>query len=311
MLKGSVNKLVIAGIVGVITVPIAASQITNTNLLIKPGVFSKLTTEQLKASKNSRLYLSQDMARTINSDPLFPYRSRPLYSLVGYEYFPTPQLSLGFVAVYTYQKDVFSRPANAVRSDVVARVSGIAPYISYLIKPQWLITAQVGGNIEDYKGTSVNAVGAVNRVRNQVFTPNAGGYVTWISPETKYAATLRGGIYYINQRFRSTIDSNAQFSPTRHFETSAVAFSSRLKYKPDHSFWDAFLHVEAQCRVFAGARPNVWHPDNGRQNLLYQIGPGAHFKLNDTWEIRVLALHTVGFGYTKEERIGVRLRAAI
>jgi len=312
MFKGSIKKLAIFGILSTLTMPAMAAQATNPNLS-KGGAFSKLSAEQLKAHKTMRLYLSQDVARTISSDPLFPYRARPLYSFIGAEYFPIPQISLGFVAVYTHEKDVYSRLQNNItRSDTVANVSGVLPYISYLIKPQWLITAQAGGYVEEYKGTSVSTTGATNRLRNQVFTPHAGAYVTWIGREAMYTGTLRGGIYYTNQRFRSTISSSNQFSPTRHFEVAAAALSSRLKYNPGHgSFWDAFLHIEAQHRIFAGARPNIWHPDNGRQNMLYQFGPGAHFRLNDTWEIRVLALHTVGFGYTKEERIGIRLRAAI
>lgn len=312
MFKGSISKLAIFGILSTLTVPTIATQGTNPNLA-KGGAFSKLSAEQIKAKKNNRIYLSQDAARTISSDPLFPYRARPLYSFVGAEHFPTPQISIGFVAVYTHEKDVYSRPQNnVVSANEVANVSGILPYISYLFKPQWLVTAQAGGYVEEYKGTSVSTTGAINRVRNQVFTPHAGGYLTWIGQEATYSATLRGGIYYTNQRFRSTISSSNQFSPTRHFEASAVALSSRLKYNPGHgSFWDAFLHVEAHRRIFAGARPGVWHPDNGRQNLLYQVGPGVHFRLNETWEVRFLALHTVGFGYSKEERIGIRLRAAI
>lgn len=311
MLKGSINKLAILGILGTLVMPTAAGQATNPSIVFKAGSYSKLSADQLREKKNSRLYLNQDLARTISSDPLYPYRANPLYSFIGYEYFPTPQISVGAVAVYTYEKDVYSRPVNAIRSDTVSNVSGILPYISYLIKPQWLITAQVGGYIEDNKTTTVTTTGT-NRTRIQVFTSHAGGYVTWIGPDTMYSATVRSGIYYTNQRYRSVIYSNGRFSPTRHFESSAVALSSRLKYKPDqHSFWDAFLHIEAQFRVFAGSRPFMWHQDNGRQNLLYQVGPGVHFRLNDTWEIRLLALHTVGFGYAKEERIGIRLRAVI
>ncbi len=311
MLKGSINKLAILGILSTMAIPAAATQPINPNVIFKVGSYSKLSAEQLREKKNSRLYLSQDMSRTISSDPISPYRSRPLYSFIGYEHFPTPQISLGVIALYIYQKDVYSRPLNATSSNVVATSSGILPYISYLFKPQWLITAQVGGYIEDYKGTSVSPTGTT-RIRNQVFQPHAGGYVTWIGPDTMYNTTVRGGIYYSNQRFRSTIDSNGRFSPTRHFEASSVALSSRLKYRPEqHSSWDAFLQLEAQCRIFAGARPGIWRPDNGRQSLLYQVGPGAHFRLDDTWEIRVLALHIVGFGYVKEERIGIRLRAVI
>jgi hypothetical protein len=312
MFKRLIKNLPILGVLCSLIAPINAGQPVNPNIIYKPTIFSKLSAEQIKAKKNSRLYLSQDAARTISSDPLFPYRARPLYSFIGFEHFPTPQLSLGFVAVYTHEKDVYSRNQNnTVSANTVANVSGVLPYISYLIKPQWLITAQAGGYIEEYKGTTISTTGATNRLRNQVFTPHAGGYVTWIGPEATYGVTVRGGAYYTNQRFRRTIDSSGTFSPTRHFEASAVALSSRLKYNPENTFWNAFLHVEAQFRIFAGARPNIWYPDNGRQNLLYQVGPGAHFKLNETWEVRLLALHTVGFGYAKEERIGIRLRAAI
>jgi hypothetical protein len=312
MFKGSIKKLPLLGMLCTLTTPTIAGQPINPNIIYKPTIFSKLSAEQIKAKKNSRLYLSQDVARTISSDPLFPYRARPLYSFIGFEHFPTPQLSLGFVTVYTHEKDVYSRNQNNVaNSNTVVNVSGILPYISYLVKPQWLVTAQAGGYIEEYKGTSTSTTGESNRLRNQVFTPHAGGYVTWIGPESTYEVTLRGGAYYTNQRYRSTIDSVGRFSPTRHFEASAVALSSRLKYNPENTFWNAFLHIEGQCRIFAGSRPGVWHQDNGRQNLFYQVGPGAHFKLNETWEVRLLALHTVGFGYTKEERIGIRLRAAI
>lgn len=312
MFKGSISKLSILGILSSLAMPITAAQPTTPNMIYKPTTFSKLSAAQLKAHKSSRIYLSQDVARTISSDPLFPYRARPLYSFIGFEHFPNPQLSLGLVAVYTHEKDVYSRPQNnTVRANTVANVSGILPYISYLFKPQWLATIQAGGYVEEYKGTSVSTTGATTRVRNQVFSPHAGAYVTWIGPDYKYSATLRGGAYYNNQRFRSTIDNFGTFNVTRHFEVAATSISTRLKYKPDNPFWDAFLHAEAQFRVFAGARPGIYHPDNGRQNLLYQVGPGAHFRLNDTWEVRLLALHTVGFGYTKEQRIGIRLRAAI
>jgi hypothetical protein len=148
MVKGSIKKLPILGILSALSMPTIAGQPANPTINFKPTVFSKLSAEQLKAKKSSRLYLSQDMARTISSDPLFPYRARPLYSFFGFEHFYTPQLSLGFVAVYTHEKDVYSRNQNnVINANTVSNVSGLLPYISYLIKPQWLLTAQAGAYI--------------------------------------------------------------------------------------------------------------------------------------------------------------------
>lgn len=276
----------------------------------QPGIYSILTHEQLKKHKKHRLFLNQDVAHTVDSDPIFPYHANPIYSFIGYEYFFTPAFSLGAVLDYTHEKDRYTRNTNGViKSDTVANVSGFLPYVNYLVNRTWLLTAQVGGYIESYKDTEVTPNGTI-RSREQVFTPNAEGYITWIGPDKKFTASVRGGLYYSNQRFRSLIDSTGAFFPTRHFESAAVALSARIKYYPDDERWNAFLHVESDYRFFAGARPGVLSPDNARNTMLYQVGPGVHYKINDTWELRVLALHTIGFGYGKEERIGIRLRAA-
>jgi hypothetical protein len=273
--------------------------------------YSILTREQVKERKRHRVFISQDIAHTVDSDPVFPYHANPLYSFAGYEYFYNPAFSIGAILTYTHEKDKYTKDSpGIVKSDTVANVSGFAPYVNYSLNETWLLTGQIGGYIEDYKDTSFTTAGGIIKSRNQVFTPAAEGYVTWIGPDTTYTASVRAGVYYTNQRFRSLIDSTGAFFATRHFEAAATSVSARLKYFPDHDRWNAFLHVETDYRFFAGARPGVLKPDNGRNTMLYQVGPGIHYKIDNTWELRLMALHTIGFGYGKEERIGIRLRAA-
>lgn len=294
----------------------AVAEVPSANVFSPPanieqrGNYSILSKEQVKEKRNKRFFINQDVAHTNDTDPIQPYKANPLYSFIGGEYFFTPEFSLGAVLTYTYEKDRFSNlPVGQISSNEVDNVTGLLPYINYLATPSWLLTVQAGGYVEDYKETTVTTSGTV-LTRNQVFTPDVEGYATWIGPDQKYTASVRAGAYYVNQRFRSVIDSTGFFYQTRHFESAAVAASARLKYFPDDTFWNVFLHLEADYRIFAGARPDIYNPNGLRQNLLWQVGPGVHFKLNETWELRVLALHTVGFGYGKEERIGIRLRAA-
>jgi len=275
------------------------------------GVYSILNHEQLKEKKKNRFFINQDVAHTVDSDPIFPYHANPLYSFVGIEHFLTSAFSIGAVISYTYEKDTYTRNSPGVlRANTIENVTGFLPYINYLVNPTWLLTAQIGGYIEQDKDTQVNTDGTITRTNSQVFTPDAEAYVTWIGPDTKWTASVRTGVYYVNQRFRSIIDSTGAFFPTRHFESAAAAISARIKYYPDDTFWNAFLQLETDWRFFEGARPGVFHPDNARNTMQYIVGPGIHFKLNETWELRVMALHTIGFGYGKEERIGIRLRAA-
>lgn len=284
----------------------------NINTSISPGSYSILNKEQLKEQKRWRIFANQDLARTIDSDPQFPYRSRPLYSFLGAEYFFSPRFSLGCVVAYTHEKDVYSRNLPGIlSSNTLINTGGILPYINYMVSPTWLLTAQISGYSENYKNTLVVADGTRFTTVSQVFTPNAEAYATWLGPDTRFTASIRAGVFYNNQRFRSIYDSNGGFYPTRHFESAATAASVRFKYFPDNPHWNVFLHAESAFRFFAAARPGVYRPDSRRQNQAFQVGPGVHFKLNDTWEFRVLALHTDGFGYGKEERIGFRIRAAI
>lgn len=315
MFKKSAGMLATLGLFCGMTLPTIAvgssSAMSTSTISAQPGIYSILNNEQLKENKNKRFFMNQDVAHTVCSDPVFPYHANPLYSFIGYEHFFTYAFSVGAVLTYTHEKDTFTKNLPGVaRSNTVGNVSGFLPYVNYLVNRSWLLTGQVGGYIEDYKSTQVNTDGSTILTRNQVFTPNAEGYVTWIGPDNKFTASIRGGFYYENQRFRSVIDSTGEFFPVRHFESGAVAASARLKYYPDDTFWNAFLHIETDWRFFASARPDVSHPDNAMNNMLYQFGPGMHFKINDTWEVRVLALHTIGFDYGKEERIGIRLRAA-
>lgn len=316
MFMRPVKALATLGIFCGMTLATTAGQIStpsiNVNQSVSPGIYSILNKEQLQEHKKWRIYANQDVARTIDSDPQFPYRSRPLYSFVGAEYFYSPRFSLGCVVVYAHQKDVYSRTLPGILSqNVLVNSGGILPYANYMVSPSWLLTAQIGGYSENYKSTSMVADGTKYTAVSQVFTPNAEAYVTWLGPDTMYTASVRAGVIYNNQRFRSIYDSSGNFFPTRHFETGAAAASVRLKYHPHNPRWNVFLHAETAFRFFAGARPGVYHPDSRRQNQMFQVGPGVHFKLNHIWELRILALHTDGFGYGKEERIGVRLRAAI
>lgn len=313
MFKGSINRLATIGIVCSSMVGATAAP-NPTPTLATPlsfnstntQIFSKLSASQLKDKVSSRYYLSQDVGRNIDSTPNFPGRSWPSYSFVGYEHFPSAKLSYGFVLPYTYEKTLYSRtPGNTVSTTF-----SILPYISYLVTPSWLVTASVQGGIENYKSEYTNTNPAY-RSNLQVFTHAAAAYATWIAPHNTFTYTLRGGMVYTNQRFRSTIDNFGNLRPTRHFENTAVSISSRLKYFPNNDVWNAFIHVQADVRVHHTQRPFVYQPESGKQNTLFQFGPGLHYNINKVWELRFMALHTIGFGWNKENRIGIRLRAAI
>ena len=311
MLKGSKRKLAAFGITCTMMIMTAApSSGTQQSSLGQGGTapsLSKLTQEQLSHHVSSRYYVSQDFARTINRDPLSPGRSYPSYTYLGYEHFPHSELSYGLVIPIVYEKFNFSR----FRGHSTDKNLGILPYFSYLVDPNWLVTGEVGMSLEDYNAEIFTSTPTF-RVRNQVFGHEAAGFVTWIGPDTPYTATIRAGLLYSNQRFRRTIDNFGGVYPVRHFETGTFALSARLKYyPPDHNKWNAFIHLQTDFRFFATARPLTFHPDSGRQNSLLQFGPGFHYNLNDTWEVRGMLLHTAGFGYAKENRVGLRLRAVM
>ncbi|MBX9804290.1 MAG: hypothetical protein K2Y18_00890 [Alphaproteobacteria bacterium] len=290
----------------------AASASQSTITATVPGTPSILTQEQIKAHVKNRFYISQDIGTYHNSDPISPYHSTPLYTFMAYEHYPRPEVGYGLIATYTYNHYIFTQLRNnTVEAKTVGKVTGLMPYVNYFVSPQWLLTGQIGGYIEDLNGYSKTNTGVYNRARNQVFTPTAGAYATWLSKEEgKFSTTVRGGVYYTNQRYRSVIDSQTNFYATRHFEYAAMLLSARFKYKPDSHFWNAFLHVEADHRFFSGARPGIQKPDTGRRNMFYQVGPAVHFNLSKTWEMRIFALHIEDYDYGREERIGIRFRAA-
>jgi hypothetical protein len=289
----------------------APTALSGSSVLTQPGVYSILNKEQIKEHKKNRAFANQDFAHTVSSDPNFPYHANPIYSFIGLEHFFSPAFSLGAVLTYAHERDKFTRNVTGVvSSDSLNDVTGFLPYINYLVNRSWLVTGQMGGYIESYKYSERLQDGSSYMSHDQVFTPNAEFYVTWIGPDSPFTASVRSGVYYQNQRFRSLIGSQGDFYATRHFESAAIGTSVRLKYYPEDKIWNVFVHMEVDHRFFSGSRPGISHPDNANRNMLYQVGPGMHFKLSEAWELRVLALHTVGFDYGKEERIGIRLRYA-
>jgi hypothetical protein len=272
-----------------------------------PQTFSKLTARQLAEKIKSRVYLSEDIARTKDFNPLYPYNAYPSYFFIGYEYFPSAVMSLGVLVQYTQEKDKYVYQ-NAYTT---SKSSGIYPYVSYLMTRNWLVTGQVGFAVQDYNTVQQMSTGGKYRIRRQVMQPFVGGFVTWIGPEQPITASVRGGLTYDNQRYRSAIDNLSGFFPARHFENITASLSTRLKYKPAGAIWDAFLQIEVDNRIISTHRPAIWRPDSGVQNMFYQFGPGTHIKINDRWEVRFWYLRGIGFGYAREDRVGVRLRAAI
>jgi hypothetical protein len=313
MVKSSIKRLATIGIVcsSVVSATAAPNSAPGPSVVpVFPNtnnqIFSKLSATQIKDHVSSRYFLSDDFGRSIDSDPNYPGRSRPNYSFFGYEYFPNYNLSYGFVLPYTYENLSYSR----FRGNNISKIISILPYISYLITPRWLLTAQIQGNIENYKYVDFT-YNPIYRFTRQAFTIGGSAYATWIAPHNTFTYTLRGGVINTNQRFRSAIDNYGNFFPTRHYENTAFSFSSRLKYFPNNDIWNAFIHLQADFRVHQTQRPYAISPNSGTQTRMFLFGPGMHYNINKTWEVRVMALHTVGFGYTKENRIGIRLRAAI
>jgi len=310
MLSRNFNKAVALGIYCSLAMAASAQSPTLTTPTTPlSGTPSILTPEQIKDHKKSRFYISQDVGRYHSSDPINPYSSTPLYTFLAYEHYPKPEVGYGIIATFTYNDYKYSKLQNPVtESKTIGKVTGLMPYVNYFVKPHWLLTGQIGGYIEDNNNVTKTTTGAITRTRYQIFTPTGGAYATWLSEEARFALTVRGGFYYTNQRYRSVIDSNSRFYPTRHFEYAAALLSARIKFNPDNKFWNAFLHVEADYRFFAGGRPNVIHPDCARRNMFYQVGPAVHLHLTKSLELRVFALHIEDFDYGREERIGLRLR---
>ncbi|MBM3468202.1 MAG: hypothetical protein FJX71_02070 [Alphaproteobacteria bacterium] len=317
MLRGLFNKLVAIGVsCGLMSAAIAAPAPSGgTGAGIGSGggggggplVYSKLTTRQLSQKVSGRYYVSQDFAHQKDYNPLYPSNSSPLYTFVGAEYFPTPMSSLGALAFYTQQKEIYTL-VNATQK---MKSSGIMPYYSHMLSRSWLVTGQLGIYVNDYNLLNYTPGGIV-KLRRQTIQPYVGGYFTWIGPDRPVTASVRTGLLYTNERYRQAWDSTQTYLyPGRHFETIQASASFRLKYKPKDTFWDVYFQGEVGHRILASSRPYVWRPDSGIQNMLYQFGPGMHININQTWEVRMMYLHTVGYGYVKDDRIGIRLRAAV
>lgn len=280
------------------------------NLGSEQATYSILTSTQQKKHLKHRLYLNTDFARTQNRDPNFPYRATPFYSFIGWEYFPSPQVTYGGVLIYDQETDKYNR----VPADYKRRLIGFMPYINYFPVDRWLLTFQAGlyherGTLTARGNPGGLLVGSLpNRGTWTIIRPEAGGYVTWIGPDSTYTATIRAGYYYNGQRTRSTFDTRGFFYPRKNFDTSAFTLSTRLKYFPDNAYWNVFLHIQGDYRVTASGRFSTFHPDNRVQRGFFQIGPAIHYNFTESWELRALYLYTKGYSYVNENRISLRLR---
>jgi hypothetical protein len=296
------------------TTPVAADAQPATSSAIlnaEHPSFSILTSAQQKKKIHHRAYVNVDFARFQDRDPFFPGRSNPFYSFIGYEYFPTPEVTYGVLAIYDMDTETYNKVP--VKNQI--RIGGLFPYINYFANRSWLLTVQAGAYYERDKitstGPSGDFLGRVPNERNlRIIRPEVGGYATWIGPDQMFTATVRGGYYYSGQRTRAATDRTGAFLARRNFDTTALTLSTRLKYFPEGANWNAFLQIQGDFRVTASGRRFVFHPDNRVQNGFFQIGPAVHYEFNDTWELRAMYLYSKGYGYNNENRIGLRLRAA-
>jgi hypothetical protein len=273
---------------------------------------SPVTTRSMRAKDSQgnyvRISLQENGARGAKYDPLTPFKTERYETLLIYEYFPTPQISLGVIPTFMRTNNSY----KLVPDTETVKGVGLIPFASYLFAPQWLGTVQGGYYYDNHDWTYQQFAGggAHVRLRQQGQRFFGALYLTWIGPQQPFSGSVRAGANYVFEQVKTAVDSTAALVPGYNYERGSVSLSGRLKYVPAVG-WEMFFQTQIDYSPKVTRRSTDYRPGGGRQRIRFLSGPGLSYNLNNNYELSVACFNVQGFGFYRENQMNLRFRVLL